>query len=114
MAKSVDLNSDMGEGFGAWRMGDDAELLKTVTSANIACGFHAGDADTMAETMAVAVKLDVGIGAHPGFRDLQGFGRQRMDVPLKTLANQVKYQIGAAQGIAAVSYTHLTLPTKIV
>ena len=112
MAKSVDLNSDMGEGFGAWRMGDDAELLKTVTSANIACGFHAGDADTMAETMAVAVKLDVGIGAHPGFRDLQGFGRQRMDVPLKTLANQVKYQIGAAQGIAASvggSVRHLKL-----
>ena len=112
MAKSVDLNSDMGEGFGAWRMGDDAELLKTVTSANIACGFHAGDADTMAETMAVAVKLDVGIGAHPGFRDLQGFGRQRMDVPLKTLANQVKYQIGAAQGIATSvggSVRHLKL-----
>lgn len=101
MAKSVDLNSDMGEGFGAWSMGDDAQLLQTVTSANIACGFHAGDADTMAATMALAVKHKVGIGAHPGFNDLQGFGRRRMDVPFSTLANQVKYQLGAAQGMAA-------------
>ena len=101
MAKSVDLNSDMGEGFGAWSMGDDAQLLQTVTSANIACGFHAGDADTMAATMALAVKHEVGIGAHPGFNDLQGFGRRRMDVPFSTLANQVKYQLGAARGMAA-------------
>ncbi len=100
MAKSVDLNSDMGEGFGPWSMGDDAALLQTVTSANIACGFHAGDADTMARTMALAVENQVSIGAHPGFDDLQGFGRRRMDVPLATLANQVRYQVGAAQAMA--------------
>ncbi|MDJ1015860.1 MAG: 5-oxoprolinase subunit PxpA [Paracoccaceae bacterium] len=100
MALTVDLNSDMGEGFGPWRMGDDAGLLGTVSSANIACGFHAGDADTMAETMRLAVEKGVGIGAHPGFADLQGFGRRRMDVPLLTLANQVRYQVGAAMAMA--------------
>lgn len=100
MSMSVDLNSDMGEGFGPWPMGDDAGLLKTVTSANIACGFHAGDADTMAKTMALAVENKVGIGAHPGFADLQGFGRRQMQVPLPTLANMVRYQVGAAQAMA--------------
>lgn len=100
MAATVDLNSDMGEGFGAWRMGDDAALLQIVTSANVACGFHAGDADTMAATMAEAVSRGVGIGAHPGFDDLGGFGRRKMDVPLGTLANQVRYQVGAAQAMA--------------
>ncbi len=100
MPLTVDLNSDMGEGYGPWRMGDDAGLLQIVTSANIACGFHAGDADTMAETMALAVKNNVGIGAHPGFADLQGFGRRQMQVLLPTLANQVRYQVGAAQAMA--------------
>ncbi|MEK6217399.1 MAG: LamB/YcsF family protein, partial [Boseongicola sp.] len=100
MTLTVDLNSDMGEGFGPWPMGDDATLLKVVTSANIACGFHAGDADTMARTMSLAVESNVGIGAHPGFADLRGFGRRRMDVPKATLANEVKYQIGAAQAMA--------------
>ena len=100
MQESIDLNADMGESFGPWKMGDDAALLDVVSSANIACGFHAGDADVMAATMARAVVNDVGIGAHPGFRDLQGFGRRRMDVPDATLANQVRYQVGAAQGIA--------------
>ena len=96
----VDLNSDMGEGFGPWPMGDDAGLLNIVTSANVACGFHAGDADTMARTMALAVENKVGIGAHPGFPDLQGFGRRQMQVPLPTLANMVRYQVGAAQAMA--------------
>ena len=100
MTLSVDLNSDMGEGFGPWTMGDDAGLLGIVTSANIACGFHAGDADTMAKTMALAVGNGVGIGAHPGFLDLQGFGRRQMQVPLSTLANMVRYQVGAAQAMA--------------
>ncbi len=100
MTLTVDLNSDMGEGFGPWPMGDDAALLKVVTSANIACGFHAGDADTMARTMALAVENNVGIGAHPGFADLRGFGRQRIEVPKATLANDVKYQMGAAQAMA--------------
>ncbi len=100
MGLSVDLNSDMGEGFGPWQMGDDAGLLKIVTSANIACGFHAGDADTMAATMALARENGVVIGAHPGFPDLQGFGRRQMQVPLPTLANMVRYQVGAAQAMA--------------
>jgi UPF0271 protein len=100
MTLTVDINSDMGEGFGPWKMGDDASLLKIVTSANIACGFHAGDPDTMAATMALAVENGVGIGAHPGFADLMGFGRNRMQVPLGTLANQIRYQVGAAQAMA--------------
>lgn len=100
MTFSVDLNSDMGEGFGPWKMGDDAGLLRIVTSANIACGFHAGDADTMAATMTLAVENGVGIGAHPGFADLQGFGRNKIHMPLPALANMVRYQIGAAQAMA--------------
>ena len=100
MTLSVDLNSDMGEGFGPWTMTDDAGLMQIVTSANIACGFHAGDADTMAAVMALAVEADVGIGAHPGFPDLQGFGRRQMQVPLPTLANMVRYPVGAAQAMA--------------
>jgi len=97
---SVDLNSDMGEGFGPWRMGDDAALLDTVTSANIACGFHAGDWDTMAATMARAVANGVGIGAHPGFPDMQGFGRRQMRMETASMARMVQYQLGAAQGMA--------------
>lgn len=100
MTMTVDLNADMGESFGAWSMGDDVALLDIVTSANIACGFHAGDWDVMAATMRVAARRGVGIGAHPGFADLQGFGRQRMHVPLESLANLVRYQLGAAQAMA--------------
>jgi UPF0271 protein len=99
-ARRVDLNADMGESFGPWPMGDDAALLEIVTSANIACGFHAGDPDVMAATMGKAVAAGVGLGAHPGFRDLQGFGRNRMHVPYGTLANAVAYQFGAARGMA--------------
>lgn len=107
MTLSVDLNSDMGEGFGPWKMGDDAGLLNIVTSANIACGFHAGDADTMAATMALACENGVGIGAHPGFPDLQGFGRRQMQVPLPTLANMIRYQVGAAQAMARAAGTEV-------
>lgn len=99
----VDLNADMGESFGPWKMGDDEALLDVITSANIACGFHAGDADVMAATMARAVERGVGIGAHPGFPDLQGFGRRKMDIPGGTLANMVRYQVAAAQGMARVA-----------
>ena len=97
----VDLNADMGESFGPWVMGDDAALLRTVTSANIACGAHAGDPDVMAQTMRLAIDNGVGIGAHPGFFDLQGFGRRRMQVPVPTLENQIRYQVAAACGMAA-------------
>lgn len=100
MTGTVDLNADMGESFGPWTMGADAGLLDIVSSANIACGFHAGDADVMARTMRLAVEKGVGIGAHPGFPDLQGFGRRRMDLPLATLGNMVRYQVGAAIAMA--------------
>ena len=100
MTLTVDLNADMGESFGPWNMGDDAALLQVVSSANIACGVHAGDWDIMAQTMALAVKNGVGIGAHPGFPDLQGFGRRKMHLPHGTLGNLVRYQLGAAQAMA--------------
>lgn len=103
----VDLNADMGEGFGDWTMGDDAALLDVVTSANIACGAHAGDWDVMAATMARARDRGVGIGAHPGFPDLQGFGRRRMEMPHDSLANLIVWQFGAARGMAA------SLSTKV-
>ncbi|MBD3664927.1 LamB/YcsF family protein [Sulfitobacter aestuariivivens] len=96
----VDLNADMGESFGAWKMGDDEALLNIVTSANIACGGHAGDADVMAATMTLADQNGVGIGAHPGFMDIAGFGRNRMNVPRGTLQNQIRYQVAASVGMA--------------
>ena len=99
----VDLNADMGESFGPWTMGDDAALLSIVTSANIACGGHAGDADVMAATMTLAHQNSVGIGAHPGFMDLAGFGRNRMSVPRATLQNQIRYQVAASVGMARAS-----------
>jgi len=100
MSRSVDLNADMGESFGPWKMGDDAALLEIVTSANIACGFHAGDPDVMAATMRGAIKGNVGIGAHPGFADLKDFGRRRMTLPNDQLQNMIRYQLGAAIGMA--------------
>ncbi|MCB4457376.1 LamB/YcsF family protein [Leisingera sp. McT4-56] len=107
MTKTVDLNADMGESFGPWAMGDDAALLDIVSSANIACGFHAGDPDVMAQTMALARDNGVGIGAHPGFLDLQGFGRRKMHVPHGTLANMIRYQLGAARGMAQAAGTRV-------
>lgn len=96
----VDLNADMGESFGPWKMGDDASLLKTVTSANIACGAHAGDPDVMATTMRLAIENDVGIGSHPGFADLKNFGRLRLDLPRESLRNLIRYQVAASIGMA--------------
>lgn len=96
----VDLNADMGESFGPWPMGSDAALLDVITSANVACGFHAGDPDVMVQTMGLAVAKGVGIGAHPGFPDLQGFGRRRMHLSHDSLRNLVRYQLGAAQAMA--------------
>ena len=97
----VDLNADMGEGFGPWPMGDDAALLEVVTSANVACGLHAGDWDVMAATMGRAAERGVGIGAHPGFPDLQGFGRRRMAMAPDSVRRLVAWQVGAALGVAA-------------
>ena len=90
----IDLNADMGEG-----MGDDAAMLSIVTSANVACGMHAGDPDTMARTMRAAIERGVGIGAHPGFADRENFGRRRTVLPPDSLATLIRYQVGAAQAI---------------
>lgn len=102
MVKSLDLNCDMGEGFGAWRVGDDEAMLDIVSSANIACGFHAGDPVVMRKTIRMAKEKGVTIGAHPSFADLYGFGRRRIigDRP-EDLEAQLIYQIAAIQGMAA-------------
>ncbi len=97
---AIDLNADMGESFGNWRMGNDAELMKIISSANIACGGHAGDPDVMAATFEMAAKNDVGIGVHPGFADIAGFGRFRMQLPRGTLQNMIRYQVAAHVGMA--------------
>ncbi len=98
--KTIDLNCDMGEGFGAWQMGDDAALLDHVSSANIACGFHAGDPGTMHRTVKLAIKKGVAVGAHPSLPDLQGFGRRAMKVSAAEVYDLVLYQIGALAGFA--------------
>lgn len=95
----VDLNADMGESFGPWNMGDDRALLKTVTSANIACGAHAGDPDVMVATMREAMANGVGIGAHPGFADLKNFGRLRLNMPRESLKNLIRHQVAASVGV---------------
>ena len=96
----VDLNADLGESFGIWRLGDDKALLEIVTSANIACGFHAGDPLTIRRACASAVARGVAIGAQVSYRDLAGFGRREMVVPPQELAAEVLYQIAALDGIA--------------
>lgn len=97
---TVDLNCDMGESFGAWRLGNDSELLTYVSSANIACGFHAGDPATMKKTVRLALEKGVAIGAHPGLPDLVGFGRREMAVSAEEVYDMVVYQIGALMGFA--------------
>lgn len=99
----VDLNADVGEGFGVWRLGDDAALLDVVTSANVACGFHAGDARTMRRVCELAVAGGVRIGAQVGYRDLAGFGRRRLDVEPTELTAEVIYQVGALDALARVA-----------
>lgn len=96
----LNLNADLGESFGAWKMGSDTELLQIVGSANIACGFHAGDPLVMRRTVRQALDAGVSIGAHPSFPDLQGFGRRAMQVPAAELEAMLIYQIGALSGIA--------------
>ncbi|MEU6831960.1 5-oxoprolinase subunit PxpA [Nocardia beijingensis] len=97
---ALDLNSDLGEGFGPWTMGDDAAMLDIVTSANIACGFHAGDPAIMRKTCALAVAKGVRIGAHVGYRDLAGFGRRAIAVAPGELRDEVLYQIGGLDAFA--------------
>jgi UPF0271 protein len=105
MATSVDLNSDLGEGFGAWSLGDDLALLDVVTSANVACGFHAGDPRTLERTVAAAAERGVVIGAQVSYPDLVGFGRRAMDVAPADLTADVLYQLGALQAFARVAGT---------
>jgi len=95
MTRTVDINADMGESFGAWTMGDDASLLPYISSANVACGFHGGDPRVMARTVAAAKAHGVGVGAHPSFPDLVGFGRRNMDVTAEEARTDVLYQLGA-------------------
>src|ERR671933_1312957 len=99
----LDLNSDLGEGLGIWTLGDDEAMLGLVTSANIACGFHAGDPTIMRRVCAEAVRRGVTIGAQVGYRDLIGFGRRRIDVDPAELVNDVVYQIGALDGFARLA-----------
>ena len=106
-AKNIDINSDLGESYGAWRMGDDAALLAIVSSANIACGFHGGDPDIMRGTVALAVQHDVTIGAHVSLPDLQGFGRREMAVAPNEAYAMTLYQIGALQAFAQAAGTRL-------
>lgn len=101
MTLSVNLNADMGEGFGAYDIGDDDGILKIIRSANIACGFHAGDPLTMRRVVENAKANGVSIGAHPGFNDLWGFGRRRIEMRADELENLIAYQIGALQAMAA-------------
>ena len=101
----MDLNSDLGESFGAWSMGDDAAMLDIVSSANVACGFHAGDAAGILTTLKAAKARNVVVGAHVAYRDLAGFGRRNMDVASSDLVADVIYQIGALQGLAQAAGT---------
>jgi UPF0271 protein len=101
---SIDLNADLAEGFGQWRLGDDDALLEVVTSANVACGFHAGDPSLMRRVCAVAVDRGVAIGAQVSYRDLAGFGRRRIDYEPDELRDDVLYQIGALSAFGRVRY----------
>ena len=96
---SIDLNCDMGESFGAWQMGRDTELMDYVSSINVACGFHAGDASVIRKTIETAIKKEVAIGAHPSFPDLQGFGRRAMSLSAQEIFDVVLYQVSALKGI---------------
>lgn len=99
----IDLNADLGESYGPWTMGDDAAMLDVVTSANVACGGHAGDADTMAATLALAKVRGVTIGAHPGYADREGFGRRVIPMTTEAIARMVACQIGTLMGAAALA-----------
>ena len=103
----VDLNSDLGESFGVWRLGDDASLLPRITSANIACGFHGGDPRVMLRTVREAARLGVGIGAHPGFPDLVGFGRRNISATPDEVYSDTLYQIGALHAFCQAHGTQL-------
>jgi UPF0271 protein len=102
----MDLNADMGEGFGPWSMGHDSALLEVVTSANVACGFHAGDPSIMRRVTAEAVERGVAIGAHVGYADKAGFGRRFVDIEPSALRDEVVYQLGALDAFARRAVQH--------
>ena len=104
----IDLNADLAEGLGRWSLGDDEALLDLVTSANVACGFHAGDPNVLRRVCAQAAERGVAIGAQVGYRDLHGFGRRFIDMPAEDLTNDVLYQIGALEAFARVAGTRVT------
>lgn len=104
----INLNADLGESFGAWKMGDDTAMLAIVNSASLACGFHAGDPLTMRRTLHAARRAQVSIGAHPSFPDLQGFGRRPMQMAADELQAMVIYQLAALQGMARVEDMAMT------
>jgi UPF0271 protein len=106
--KSVDLNADLGEGFGCYQCGDDEAMLWTITSANVACGAHAGDPEIMAATFRMAKERGVAVGAHPGFPDLWGFGRRRIPFTAGEVERLIAYQVGAAQALAGYSGHRIT------
>ncbi len=108
MSPVIDLNSDLGEGFGRWTLGDDEAMLELITSANVACGFHAGDPSILRRVCAQAAERGVAIGAQVGYRDLAGFGRRHIDVDPSELVNELIYQIGALDGIARVEGSRVT------
>ena len=108
MAARIDLNADVGEGFGAWSMGADEALVEHVTSVNVACGFHGGDPAVIDRTVARAVRAGVAIGAHPGYFDLRGFGRREMQLPASEVEADVLYQVGALQAFARAHGVPLT------
>ena len=103
----MDLNSDLGEGYGAWRMGDDEALLDVVTSANVACGFHAGDPVTMRRTVQLAAERGISVGAHVSYPDRRGFGRRHVELPPDEIAADVLYQIGALDAMARSAGTRV-------
>jgi len=104
----IDLNADLGEGFGAWRMGEDEALMEIISSANVACGFHAGDPLIMNNTARMAKAKGIDLGAHVGFPDLQGFGRRQMNIDITELCTYVTYQLGALAAIAKVAGHRMT------
>jgi UPF0271 protein len=105
--KAIDLNCDMGESFGAWKMGDDRGIMPLISSANVAAGFHAGDPSTIRATVALAVEHGVAVGAHPSLPDLQGFGRRAMKVSAQEVYDLVLYQAGAIEAFARAAGTKL-------
>ena len=107
MKRKIDINCDLGEGYGYFKVGQDKKIMPHITSANIACGFHAGDPVTMARTVEWAKQFKVGVGAHPGYPDLMGFGRREMKLSSEEIKNYIIYQVGALQALAKASNVSL-------